>query len=346
MKIAVIGCGGIGGVVAGSLAARKQNVCCVELAEETLRALREKGVRVEGPRRSIHAAVRAFRSLTETGDRFDLAIVSVKSDALPPVFRDARKHLCEGGMVLTLQNGIEIIDLASRYPETRIAAGAVNAQMEEPARYRLTSAGGITVGNLTCASADDLFLLQNLFEPVITVDITSNTTGVLWSKLLVVCGVTGLGGASGLLLGQLLKLRVARMLFYRIVTEGVLVARARGVRFAAFRGGMNPEKFANLRGAYPLPVRRLLLTVIGMKYRQLKSSIHHSLDKGQKTEVDYLNGKILRLGEDAGISTPVNGEIVRVIKQIESGARSMGAENLLHISREAGACLPPRGQDS
>jgi 2-dehydropantoate 2-reductase len=343
MKIAVIGCGGIGGVVAGVLAVGKQNVCGVELSGKTRGVLRDQGLRLEGKKGSYHAKkMQVFSRISDTGERFDVIIIAVKSDALASVFIEAKKKLCRGGFILTLQNGIEIIDLAERHPEVKIIAGAVgyNAQMVELGRYRVTSQGGVTVGNLTCATEDDIFLLKGIFEPLIAVDITRNTTGVLWAKLLVVCAVTGLGGATGLLLGELLKQRISRKLFYRIVTEGALVARAREIRIERFAGGVNPEKFADLRGGYPLPLRWLILNLVGMKYRDLKSNIHHSLEMGQKTEIDYLNGKIQRIGKDLGIKTPVNGKLTQIVKEIEEGKRSMHPNNLFEIWNET--MEPPR----
>jgi len=336
MKIAVIGCGGIGGVVTGVLAAGKQNVCGIELSGKTREALRENGLRLEGKKGSYHANVQVFSRLSDTEERFDVIIIAVKSGALHSVFIEAKQKLCRGGFILTLQNGIEVIDLAEHYPEVKIIAGAVgyNAQMVDFGSYRVTSQGGVTVGNLTCATEDDIFLLKSIFEPLIPVDVTRNTTGVLWAKLLVVCAVTGLGGATGLLLGDLLKRRISRKLFYRIVTEGVLVARAKGVSIEKFAGGVNPEKFASLKGGYPLPIRWLILNLVGMKYRKLKSNIHQSLERGQKTEVDYLNGKIQRIGKDTGIRTPVNGKITQIVKEIEMGKRSMHPNNLFEIWKE------------
>jgi len=330
MKIAVVGCGGIGGVVACALASKGLNVTCIEVVDKAVQVLNEDGIRLEGKKGCHHVRVRAFSRLSNAKESFDTIVIAVKSNSLASAFEDACYHLCKDGFILTLQNGLEILGIAERHPDVRIVGGAVgyNAQMLEFGRYRVSSEGGITVGNISCATEGDVFLLKSVFEPLIQVETTTNIRGVLWAKLLVVCGVTGLGGASGLLVGELLKKRIARRLFYQIVTEGVLVARKLEVRIEKFAGRVNPEKFANLKGGYPLLLRWMLLNVVGMKYMNLKSNIHHDLERGQNTEVDFLNGKILMLGEITGIPTPANRKLVEVVKEIEDRKRPLSPENL------------------
>jgi 2-dehydropantoate 2-reductase len=68
-----------------------------------------------------------------------------------------------------------------------------------------------------------------------------------------------------------------------------------------------------------------------MKRRGLKANIQLDLERGKKTEVDYLNGVIMTKGKKAGIKTPVNSEIVRITKEIEEKKRDMGVQNLHEI---------------
>jgi 2-dehydropantoate 2-reductase len=335
MRIAVVGCGGIGGVVAATLSAKGMNVTCVELAGGLLEVLQRNGISLSGKKGRLNARVRAIRTLSEDGGSFDIIVIAVKSNALRAVFSDAKAHLCKNGCILTLQNGLEILSVSESFPSVKVVAGAVgyNAVMDQHAHIRVTSNGGISIGSLGCATNDDLFMVKSSFEPAIPVYIRENIRGVLWAKLLIVCGVTGLGGISGLLLGKLLGMRAARKLFYRIVTEGALVARRQGVKIEKLDGAINPERFSNMQERYPLPVRWLLLKVVGLKYRKLKSNIIVDLERGKRTEVDFLNGKILHLGEELGQNTPVNEKIVGFVKEIEQGKRTLSPDNLREIWR-------------
>jgi ketopantoate reductase len=96
-------------------------------------------------------------------------------------------------------------------------------------------------------------------------------------------------------------------------------------------GAINPEKFGNHERGYSRPLRWILLKFAGVKYRNLKSNIQVDLERGNKTEVDYINGAIVREGERVGFDTPVNRMVVDMVKEIEAGHREMGVGNLFEI---------------
>jgi 2-dehydropantoate 2-reductase len=342
MKIAVVGCGGIGGVVAGALARKKLEVTCVEANETLVRTLSEKGITIE--RRGTVAVypVRAVSAQKMKKSRFDLIVLSVKNFDLRKAFRDAAPALAPGGFYLTIQNGLEILSIVREDPSLRVVAGAVgfNSIMLDVGRCRVTSEGGITAGPLRVSgeagktvpwSRREVDTLRELFEPDIPVEAASSIEGVLWGKLLITCGVTGLTGAAGLVLGKLIRLGTARKLFYRIAEEGVAVAEKAGVKIEKLPGAINATKFSSGRGGYPVFIRYLLLKLVGMKFKDLEGNVYRDLKRGRKTEIDYINGALVKLGETHGVPTPVNGEIVRVVKEIEEGKRSMRVENLNEI---------------
>jgi 2-dehydropantoate 2-reductase len=330
MKIAVVGCGGIGGVIAGVLALKGNNPYCIETAPNRMN---ENGIRVCGKKGNFSGRVKATGALSKDLGTFDVIFNAVKNDNLQTVFKDARYHLCEGGFIVTIQNGIEVLDLPREFSHTKIVIGAVgyNAMRKEYGDYFVTSKGGITVGAMNGANRDDLFILKSLLGPKIEVEYTDNIEGTVWSKFIIVCGVTGLGGISGMRTGELLRRKVARKLFYRIVTEGSLCAAKLGIRLEKFGGAINPEKFGDHEGGYPLLMRYLLMRIIGMKYRGLRSNIQLDLERSVKTEIDYLNGRMVAEGKKAGVETPVNSEIVRITKEIEEEKRGMGVQNLYEI---------------
>ncbi len=337
MKIAVIGCGGIGGVVAGVLGSQGLDVLCVDINKDTVGRINDCGIELHGKMGNVRAGVRAAPVLSNGEGKFDIIVIAVKSMYLKNVFEHEKDFLSKDGLILTLQNGIEILEIVKDFPEVKTIAGAVwyNSQMDENGQYFVTAKGGITIGNLTTGTEEDLLNVKNIFDPGIKIDINRNITGVLWSKLLIVCGVTGLGGCSGLLLGELLQNRTARKLFYRVVTEGVSVLRKLGIHPEKIGDliKINPEKFGNQKGSHNLFMRYFLLKMKGVKSRDIKSNIQQSLERGEKTEVDFINGAIVKAGGELGIDTTVNREIVRVVKELELRKRKMCIENLLEIEK-------------
>jgi 2-dehydropantoate 2-reductase len=231
---------------------------------------------------------------------------------------------------VTIQNGLEILSIAKKHTDTKMLCGAVgyNAVHEEFGIISVTSRGGITFCTLNGAVEDDLFMMRGILSPMIPFHSLGDTEAVLWTKLLIVCGATGLGGVAGLRVGKLLRHRKARKLFYAMATEGSLLAEKLGIRLLKLPGAINPEKFGNHRGGVPLPLRRFLLLVAGITFAQLKSNIHVDLERGNKTEIDYINGAVVSEGERIGFDTPVNRLVVNMVKEIEDGHRTMCSENL------------------
>ncbi len=74
--------------------------------------------------------------------------------------------------------------------------------------------------------------------------------------------------------------------------------------------------------------RNLLIRIIGFKYRRIRSSSLQSLERGRRTEIDFLNGYICDRGQENGVPTPVNDSVVSMIRQIETGTRRISLENL------------------
>jgi 2-dehydropantoate 2-reductase len=70
-----------------------------------------------------------------------------------------------------------------------------------------------------------------------------------------------------------------------------------------------------------------MIRIIGFKYRKLKSSSLQSLERGKLTEIDYLNGYIVRNGKSLGIEVPVNSAVVEIIHDIEKGRRTVSPDN-------------------
>lgn len=330
MKIAVVGCGGNGGVVAGVLTAKKLDVVCIDLNEEVVRQINDRGIHLQGKKGCFTAGAKAFTHFTREMGKFDIIVLGVKSMVLRQVFLEARDYVSENGFILTLQNGIGILEIAEEFPDVKVVAGAVgyNSIMVGHGKYFVTSNGGITAGSLAAATMDDILLLKSVLEPEIVIEMNRNIVGVLWSKLLIVCGVTGMGGVSGLLVGKLLRYKVARKLFYQVVTEGANVANELGVKLEKLGGAINPEKFSTNKEGYPLFIRYLVLKIIGIKFRNLKSNIHQDIERGAKTEVDFINGEAVKIGDRLGIDTPVNRAIVKVVKEIEEQKRQMSVQNL------------------
>ena len=140
--------------------------------------------------------------------------------------------------------------------------------------------------------------------------------------------ITSLGAICGLHLGEMLMKRQARSIFLGIIREAMDVAHAQEVKVPPFGGKLDYEKL--IQGSSPLDDlrRHIMILIVGLKYRRLKSSSLQSLERGRPTEIDYFNGFIAAKGEALGVPCPINRRLTVMIKEIEGEKRSIKVENL------------------
>ena len=88
-----------------------------------------------------------------------------------------------------------------------------------------------------------------------------------------------------------------------------------------------PTRAGGLRRFY----KDMLVRLVGRKYRDLRSSSLQSLERGRKTEIDYLNGYVVNKAREVGVEVPLNQRLVRFIKQIENGERTIAERNIADL---------------
>jgi 2-dehydropantoate 2-reductase len=151
--------------------------------------------------------------------------------------------------------------------------------------------------------------------------------GHLYAKLIINSCITSLGAICGLYLGEMLAKKKVRKIFIEIIREAVLVADKMNIRLEIFGDNLDFNKYIKGNNFIAELRRHIFIMVIGFRYRKLKSSSLQSLERGKPTEVDYLNGYVVRNGEKLKIDVPVNKAIVRIIHEIEQKKRKISYDN-------------------
>ena len=77
--------------------------------------------------------------------------------------------------------------------------------------------------------------------------------------------------------------------------------------------------------------RAVLLLAVGLKFRRLKSSMLQSIERGRRSEIDYMNGYVAERGREKGVPTPVNAAIAALVREVEAGTRPMSPDNLANL---------------
>ena len=330
MKIGILGCGCLGGVIAGWLSALGADELWVfERDRKITAAVRKNGIVVREGRKIITVFPRLIHSPEELPDPLDIIILATKCNSLIEAAKGLLPVLTPGGFLVTTQNGLIALDLVESFGEKRILPGCVmwGASMPAPGRYDLTARGPLIVGSLDGGQHPRALKFRDTVEKAFPVKISRHMRSALWSKLTVTASLTSLGAISGMNFGDMLKNRKIRELTLAIGREVVSTARASGIEFTASDNALNVNLLTGERFP-PGWIKHLIIRSIGYKHRRTDSAMLASLELGRPTEIDFINGAIVRAAESAGIDTPVNRTIVRIVRELESGSLLPGKENM------------------
>lgn len=311
MKILVFGAGAIGSVFGGFLS-RSHEVTLLGRAWH-LDAIRKKGLRVEGiwgrhRFRNFHLATdaqRLFRSIPP----FDLILVTVKSYDTPHVTQFLKNRLRPATVVLSLQNGVGNIETLHRFlPPSQVMGGRVITGVEiGPGKVTVTvSADKIRMGESVRGRkpSQRARALARLFSACgLPADAVPDVEKYLWAKLVYNCALNALASLLGVHYGALAEGESTRALMEAVIREVYRVARAKRIPLEPGTA----EKYIRLF------YRKLVPSTYGHHPSMLQD-----LRRGKRTEIDALNGAVVRFGRALRIPTPFNELLTELIHSREA----------------------------
>ena len=332
MRIAVIGAGAIGGTAAAFMTLGGVDVTVVCRQEAVAEILRGEGMHISGIRGETFVPLRTVCGADALEGAYDACIVSTKSYDPMEAVASALPHLREDGVVLVLQNGMCASELSELAGPHRAACGVTtySSTMLSPTHMELTGEGEFIIG-MAAGGCDRLKPLAQALGHMVPTQLHESIIEPMFAKLIINSGITCGGALTGQLLGQMLRGTAARRFFISLVYEDMAVAKAMGITVPPFGGKLDYYRFIAGSGFLADLRRHLMLFVVGLKYRKLKSSSLTSLERGKKTEVEALNGWISRQAKALGVAVPVNDRLTALIHEIEEGQRSPAPDNLKEI---------------
>lgn len=303
MRIGIIGAGALGSVIGGSLAEAGNDVLLVNRNHAHVDAINRDGltIRTDGKDRAV--AIRAAIP-AEVGEPADLVIVLVKSFHTAEAVREATGLVGPNTTVLSLQNGLGHEDiLIGLVGRDRVIAGKtyVGGVMFGPGHVIAGVDGKETIiGELDGRISPRIERIAATFEAAgMKLVVSRNIMGAMWDKLLVNIATGALSGITRLAYGGLYAVPELEVTAMAAVAEAIAVAKASGIELET----LHPHD-AWVKAGSGLPP-------------EFKASMLQSLEKGSVTEVDFINGAVVRAGAKAGVPTPVNATLVACVKGIE-----------------------------
>ena len=295
MNIVVMGAGAVGCYFGGLLAHAGHDVTFVG-RQSHVDAINAQGLRMEAPAFTGSARARATSDPSTLGPA-ELVLVSVKSADTEAAGRSLGGALSSRTQIVSLQNGVDNAErLALALGRAVLPAAVyVGVEMAGLGHVRHHGRGDLIIGQ----SAGSPALAAKLAEARIPTLVRADILEVLWVKLLVNCAWNALSAIGGIAYAPLHRIDGVQELLSTVIGECRAVARGCGI-------------------ALPEDVASQVLDLSTKMPRQM-SSTAQDLKRGKPSEIDFLNGYIVRRGVELGIPTPANLALLTAIKVMEAG---------------------------
>jgi 2-dehydropantoate 2-reductase len=303
VKICFVGAGALGSAIGGTLARGGSEVFLVNRNKAHVEAINRDGLIMREDGGDHPVKVRAATDYSEVGV-VDLVVVTVKSNFTQVAIEAARSIVGPETMVMSVQNGLGHEDiLAKVVGKEHLLAGKtyVGGVLLAPGHVIAGVAGKLTyIGELDGSISPRVTKVAEEFKRAgVNTIISRNIVGTIWDKLLINVATGALSGITRLPYGGLYQVPEAEATAIAAVSEAMAVAKAQGVVLS-----IKEPRDAWVMASAGLPF-------------EFKPSMLQSLERGRTTEIDFINGSVVRAGKACGVPTPVNETLVACIKGIE-----------------------------
>ena len=300
MKTVIMGAGAMGSLFGGLLTLAGKEVRLVGNRQDQIDAICSVGLRVEEKGELRIIPMTATSDVTSVG-KADLVIFFVKTYDIEVAVSDALALEKEDTVFLTLQNGLGNEEaLCHKIDRAKVMLGVTGhgATLLGPGYLRHAGWGKTLIGELDHRMTDRASRIAQMFcEAGIETEVSLNIRDHVRGKLLANVGINALTALTGFRNGQLLDYPETVRLTEKLVTEASEVARRKGI---------------HLEGDPVEKVRKVIEAT-----KENRSSMGQDFDRRQKTEIDAINGAVVREAQRLGIPAPFNQAVTELVKAIE-----------------------------
>jgi 2-dehydropantoate 2-reductase len=292
----------MGCLFAAHLSKTKQEVWILDKSKERAALINEHGIIVEGQGGSWQAKVPATTQAKEISSA-DLLLIGAKSYHTKEAISSARGLVTDNTQVLTLQNGIGNIEILSEIAGSdKVIGGVTNhgATLLDTGHIRHAGRGETIIGRIDGKIPVELRAIREIFNKAgIETRISRDIKGLLWSKLIINAGINALTAVTGLPNGKLTEFEGTRRILREAVTEAIRVAKRKRIKLAY------DDPLAKVEAVCEATAANI-------------SSMLQDVQRHKRTEIDFINGVVVRQAQELGIAVPVNSVLVDLVKTIEA----------------------------
>ena len=335
-KVAIVGTGAVGGYVGAHMVQAGEDVTFLDPWPEHVEAMRRRGLRVTHARAvpEFSVAVRALHITDAQGlakeKPIDIAFVCVKSYDTAWATTLISQYLAPDGFVVSLQNCMNeetIAGVVGWGKTLGCIASSITVNLPDPghihrgagkhgAAHTVFRAGEVH-GRVT-PRAEEVCRLVAFAD---SAKVTSNLWGERWSKLVANAMQNGLSACTGLPGGEMLKNDPIRRFSTKLGSEAIRVGQALGYELEEILH-LDPETIARAGEGDEAAMK----TCDAQRFKDSsktaagqRPSMGQDMQKGRRTEIEFLNGFVVREGEKLGIAARANAALVDIVKRVERG---------------------------
>ncbi|MFO1039286.1 MAG: 2-dehydropantoate 2-reductase [Geminicoccaceae bacterium] len=320
-RIAVIGAGAVGASMGARLARPGDELTLIDIWAEHVAAINSDGLVADG----VPAPVRARpKALTPDGPlpRADLCLVAVDTNNTRAAADTAARILEPDGLALTVQNGIGNFELlVAALGPGRVIGGSTMCSFRTvgPGHVEQTYIGQTTLGELDGSLSTRIEALAERFRAAgYPTEVVADITRVVFEKLIVNVTINPITAITCLRMGELARLEATHQLQDLLLEEAFAVVRAKGIRVD--EAGLVHKIKRHCRLKYSKP------------------SMMQHVEAGKRTEIDALNGALVRIADEVGVPAPTHRAVTMLVKGVEAAnIRRVHAPDTDWVALEAAA---------
>lgn len=293
MRIAILGAGALGSFIGGMLC--KENEVIFIGRGKHMEAVKKNGLKIMGKTECI-----VYPKVGESMEEVDLVIVTVKAFDTKKAMEENISLVGERTIVLSLQNGLRNEELLEKIVGKRVIGGVTSHGITfiKPGEIYHTGMGETIIGEMNGKITDRVRKVADMFNQCeIETKISNEIRKEIWCKAIINSAINPLTTILKCKNGYLLENEYLRKMLREVCREGIDVARSEGIDIGE-EVIKKTEEVASLT-------------------KENYSSMLQSILYGKRTEIEEINGEIVRRGKKNGIPTPLNYALFSIIKAME-----------------------------
>lgn len=303
MKIAIFGSGGVGGYFGAKLAAAGEDVTFLARGAH-LKAMQEHGLHITSPNGDVHLPKVQATDRPQAVGPVDVVLLTVKMYDVDASAATLQPMIGPDTVVITLQNGVEAMDMVARHVGAdHVAGGAayIVVVVDEPGHLRHTTAQSLVFGERDGRRSDRLVAFEEAGKRAgFGAKASASVETDLWIKFVRLSTWSGMTSVTRSPMGVVRDDAELYSMMMTAIDEAIAVGTARGITF-------------------PPDIVDSTVGMIKNFPANSKSSMLEDLERGRRLELPWLSGGVVRLGKDAGVAAPTHHFITTVLMPFANG---------------------------